>query len=323
MRSRLYRAAFLSSPIIALLISSPLFAFEKLSADKFILAYLVSIGLVFTQWLINIFAITSSISFNSKSRYFKSYLGTVILHIIFFSILDIFVQRPQSVNIIFPIFGQIAINTIILILSNNILLLLQKEKTHQENIQLKNENHEAQKIILHQQLQPHFLFNAMSVLKSLIAQQPDVAEDYIVKLSNFLRYSTVSNQQATQTLDKELNFTKDYIDLQKIRFGDALKIHLDIPANILQHSIPVFALQLLIENAIKHNKFTTAQPLMISVLYKDTYLIVTNNLNSRLSVVSTGLGLKNLNERYQLICNAPLAIEQNDQEFTVKIKVIA
>jgi two-component system, LytTR family, sensor kinase len=104
---------------------------------------------------------------------------------------------------------------------------------------LKLANLEAQKQTLMQQLQPHFLFNALNTLKSLISASPNDAEDYTMKLSDFLRYSIQAKNNDVISLEDELQFTHDYVNLQKVRFGSALRVQIEIESELMQKKVPV------------------------------------------------------------------------------------
>ena len=181
---------------------------------------------------------------------------------------------------------------------------------------------EAQKQVLMQQLNPHFLFNALSVLKSLIKEDADVAEDYSIKLSDFLRYSVESHKTELVRLSDELKFVKDYIELQKVRFENAFNFTLHIPNDKLNDKIPVFALQTLIENAFKHNYFTEKKPLNIHISYENEKIVVSNNKLLNKMAEKTETGLTNLNRRYELITGKVIEVIETEEAFCVKIPLI-
>jgi two-component system, LytTR family, sensor kinase len=230
--------------------------------------------------------------------------------------------KPADVNVFTPLIPAIAINTLILILSNSIILQFQKESAELEIERLKVNNLEAQKLILLQQLQPHFLFNALSTLKSLISENPTNAEDYTVRLSDFLRYSVQAKNNEVVSLAEELTFTNNYIQLQKVRFGDSFQCPIDIPEQYLSKKIPVYALQTLVENAIKHNSFTDKKPLLIRVSVERNRIKVSNNLLPKTLQTPSGTGLENLNQRYKLITDKEIEIVKTETEFTLYIDLI-
>jgi LytS/YehU family sensor histidine kinase len=152
-----------------------------------------------------------------------------------------------------------------------------------------------------------------------------LAENYLVKLSEFLRFSISHNEQNVVPLHEELKFSLYYLEMQKIRFRDALIFTVDIPdKQLLNASLPVFSLQLTLENAIKHNKLTQEQPLSITMRYVEPgWLLVENNIHEKLSSdPASGIGLKNLSDRYKLLVHDDIRIDNDIDFFRVYLKII-
>ena len=204
------------------------------------------------------------------------------------------------------------------------LLKDKKLKVDLENAQLKVKNAEAMYQQLKQQIHPHFLFNSLNVLKTLIKKNPDLAEDYLIKLSDFLRISILSKDLNIVRIADEISMCINYLEMQKVRFGEALKYEIRLSQDTIKtKNLPIFALQTLIENAIKHNSLTDISPLLIKIFEEEDLLVVTNNIQLKLSnEVSTGMGLANLGERYKILSGDELIIRINKEIFTVKIKMI-
>ncbi len=227
-----------------------------------------------------------------------------------------------------PFFGAIFTNTFILFIQEFVLLREKKSKIELENTQLKIEKAEAYNQQLKQHIHPHFLFNSLSILKSLIQEAPDVAEEYVVRLSDFLRVSISSISSTSSNVVKlqdELKICEDYLAMQKIRFGVGLQINFRIPDNVAASGyVPGFSLQLLLENAIKHNALTSETPLQISVYESSGWISVENNIQEKLSVKeTTNSGLKNLSKRYQIISGQDIRIDRDDRIFRVTIKILS
>jgi two-component system, LytTR family, sensor kinase len=217
----------------------------------------------------------------------------------------------------------ISVNTVVLIIQGLALLLEKKNLIESENVQLKIKNIEASNQQLKQQLHPHFLFNSLSTLKTLIKKNPDHAEEYLMKLSDFLRASISNENTNTVSLKEELKLCHDYLDMQKIRFGDALKFEVNIPEEKNTGFVPLFSLQLLLENAIKHNSLTDETPLFIKIFYENERIVVSNNRKKKFSTLTnTGMGLANLSERYKIISGDELIIYETDTTFSVSIKIL-
>jgi PAS domain S-box-containing protein len=191
-------------------------------------------------------------------------------------------------------------------------------------INLQKENLQSQYEVLKQQVNPHFLFNSLNVLTSLIKIEPDLAEKFSEQLSKVYRYVLENKDNELVDLNTELNFLEAYIFLLNIRFMDKLEVRVNISESRRYDKIIPLAMQLLIENAIKHNIMSRSNPLLIDIFIDDcNYLNVINNLQKRPSmVVSTGIGLKNILNRYQLL-NLPMPLfEKTETQFIAKIHLV-
>jgi hypothetical protein len=200
-------------------------------------------------------------------------------------------------------------------------------KAKEDQIQLeklKRENAIAQYLNLRSQIEPHFLFNSLSVLSSIIYEDVNLASEFILRLSRMLRYVIEKNEFMLVRLKDEIAFTEDYLFLIKTRFEEGILFENNVNKSILNTSyIPPATLQLLIENAIKHNKFTKEQPLRIKILNKDDTLVITNNINRRKDFQnSTKQGLDNLVRRYSHLSDHPVVINQTENEFKVVIPIL-
>ena len=321
LKNRLKRIAVITSPIIAAYGVAPIFLLKSVDTIPLIIAFLSLTLLIGFIWWINIFLIANSIS--SRARYIISYSATFILQTLVLTLLPQFPDQQNISDFLFySILSTVAINTIILIIINSELLKRNKDLAEFEIQNLKVANLEAQKQVLLQQLQPHFLFNALSTLKSLINENPEKAEEYSIHLSEFLRYSVHANQNDLVKLERECEFTKDFLNLQQVRFGNALQWTINIDQSEYQKFIPVLSLQTVVENAIKHNAFTEKKPLNISIVSTDSKLIVRNDKSSKPISIKSGIGLKNLSERYNFFTNNGLEFEEDENSFTVHLKLI-
>lgn len=200
-----------------------------------------------------------------------------------------------------------------------------KIKTDLENAALKITNAQAANQLLRQQIHPHFLFNALSTIKSLIYKQPDVAANYVVRLSSFLRASISATQAKTETLKEEIRLSLDYLELQKIRLGNALEYTIDVEEKyLLTTCLPVFALQSLVENAVKHNLHSEASPLTISITVNDGIITVKNSYNPHYNQQnSLGSGLNNLSERYSYLSGEKISFYNDELSFYVSLHLIS
>jgi len=228
-----------------------------------------------------------------------------------------------SFQLLIMVFVIVSINTVVLIIQELVMLNEKKTRIETENFQLKIKNMEAANLKLKQQLQPHFLFNSLNVLKTLIKKQPDQAETYLKQLSDFLRASVSFDSANNVKFEDELKLSMDYIEMQKIRFKNAIHYEIDIPDSLRDGLLPLFSIQLLLENAIKHNAFTKDSPLFIKVSYHDGWIKVSNNIQQKTAMEpSSGMGLTNLSERYRILSGDEINIESTDSEFSVSIKIL-
>ena len=330
---RFIKIALISSPIIALYGITPFYVINKALSSFILLAGFMMLLNVLIFWLINI----SIIRFSGTEKRWKWYIFSYAFVFTFHALL-IFLRQTlpppafivegelsirRDILIVYPFVSLLAINSIILIICNSILIT-QKNKDAEIEIQkLKVSNLEAQKQVLLQQIQPHFLFNTLSVLKSLIRENPDEAENYSIKLSEFMRYSLQVHKCDLVSVEEELKFTNDYIDLQKVRFESSVTFDVNIPQDVYKMQIPAYALQTLVENAIKHNAFTEKKPLHIKINYTgENAILVSNNKMPAKAVETTGMGLSNLNQRYRIIANKEIEITDTEDKFMAKVHLL-
>ncbi len=339
---KFYVIAILSSILIGTLSIATHAILHPISiAESSKIGFLLTL-IVFIFWLINITLIYSSRKyFNNK---FPTYIRYILSYIICFTLVVItrFLLMPSNSsnestdNFIlhnsgisfgrgFAIFILgIAFNAIVLLILDLILLRDKKTLFELENAELKIKNVEATNQKLKQQIHPHFLFNSLNTLKTLINKNSDQAEDYLIKLSDFLRVSISSDIPNIVKLSDEIKICQDYLEMQKMRFGEVLQYTINIPKEIQNSKfVPIFSLLPLLENAIKHNKLTTDLPLKIQIEYSKGSIITTNNIEPKLSSEpSTGLGLKNLAERYKILTGNEIIVNNRNNVFTVNVKTL-
>jgi sensor histidine kinase YesM len=193
--------------------------------------------------------------------------------------------------------------------------LRREQKLREENLIFQNET-------LKNQVNPHFLFNSLNTLSSLVATQPEVAEEFIGRLSSIYRYILEYSSKDKVPLSTEIDFIEDYFFLHKIRDDGKIQLQINVDENDNSKILPV-SLQILIENAIKHNKATRESPLIISIFIENKYIVVKNNLQKMAVLLnSTQIGLRNLSQRVILVTGKALIIEETSTEFTVKIPLL-
>ncbi len=176
---------------------------------------------------------------------------------------------------------------------------------------------------LKNQLDPHFLFNSLNVLTSLIEESPENAQEFTTGLSKVYRYVLEQKNKDLVTVDEELDFAKTYMSLLKMRFEDSIVFTIPERASNPESKVVPLSLQLLLENAVKHNTVTAKKPLHISIYEKQGNLIVENTLQPKQIVKkSSGVGLNNINQRYKLLTDRKVLINQENGKFAVAIPML-
>lgn len=197
------------------------------------------------------------------------------------------------------------------------------KQTQIEAERLKKESIEAQFEALRNQVNPHFMFNCFNVLSNLVYKDPDVSAQFIAQLSNVYRYLLQSQQKKVVTLQEELSFIESYLYLLKMRHGDNLIVDKRIAAEPENFYVAPASLQMLIENAIKHNIVSKNNPLTIRLYSEKEAIVVANNLQEKeIREESTQRGLQNIKSRYRLLSNAQVLIEKTASEFRVTIPLL-
>lgn len=193
------------------------------------------------------------------------------------------------------------------------LSLIEQERLRQENLIAKVES-------LKKQLDPHFLFNSLSVLSGVIYQDPILADRFITKLGQVYRYVLEHNDELRVSLNKEIIFVQAYCFLLNVRFLNKVTLHIQsVSENV--YVLPM-SIQLLVENAVKHNRISDDRPLTLTIYEADGFLWIENNLNRKPADNSTGIGLKNLEARYKYVTGRSLSIEETTNIFRVGLPLM-
>jgi two-component system LytT family sensor kinase len=194
--------------------------------------------------------------------------------------------------------------------------LVLNEKLEREKSQVQFDN-------LKNQLNPHFLFNALTSLNSLIFEDQVLASQFLQQLSKVYRYVLQNKDKTMVTLDTELSFINHYVSLLKTRFKESLLIEFNIPEEARSRAIVPVTLQILIENALKHNVVDRTKPLSIHISVNGDYLEVANNLQEKKLVENSNqLGLENLKTLYRFLSEKPLIMDKDGERFSVKVPLI-
>lgn len=219
--------------------------------------------------------------------------------------------------------------SIVIVLTAFYLTISERAFRQLKDVQLKAERLEKEALLsqfgaLKSQLSPHFLFNSLSILTSLIHEDVDLSEQFIKRLSRAYRYILEQRDQELVSLATELDFIRSYTFLLKIRFENKFEVMIDVPQTTQQqYRIAPLTLQLLVENAVKHNRMSNQEPLTVRIYTEQDWLLVDNPLQARdYPEPSTGVGLSNIVNRYALLTDQPVWFGEQQGSFVVKIPLL-
>lgn len=205
----------------------------------------------------------------------------------------------------------------------HLLLKIERTKLKEQNLQLENENIIVQFETLKNQVSPHFLFNSLNALAAMISTNPIKAVEFTNEFSKIFRNTLELKDRHLLTLSEELQHVNAYLSLQKMRFNENLIINISIPSDKMKDYLPPFSLQMVIENAVKHNIITSGQPLKIDIGIESGFLVVKNNLQMRKFVEdSTKTGIRNIRSRYKYVTTLEPVFEIRNQEYHVELPLI-
>jgi sensor histidine kinase YesM len=277
---------------------------------------------------------TRSIKVSFLKIDFNSFWQRLLLSIVVFIIIDrlllrfhMLLFRPHTNEQLFRLLFNInmVIAVIMTILFAQIFRLLENNyRIRLSNASLLKTNAETRFEVLKNQVNPHFLFNSLNTINSLIVTDQQAAVNYVNNMSDVYRYVLKSHEVNSIQLQEELRFIAAYTEMLKGRYGNKMHIAVNISPSYLLHRVPPMALQILIENAVKHNIASQSKPLHIRIFANEAAgLIVENNLQKRNNPEpSTGVGLQNLNLRCKYLSNHHLTIQQTQTSFSVTIPLI-
>lgn len=313
-----------SSIALAILASIPkLFDADSTPGDIIINS---SITLLFSLfiWYYNIYSLPKFSSQRTNTNLFNwKLLLSVILGILIMIILvighqELFQISKMDAPIMFELRG-VLINLIVYMFLH---LLFQNYQTQQMRVELERTisvNLGAQYELLKQQVNPHFLFNSLNTLKSMVDIQDPQSSDFILKLSDFYRFTLESRKLDLIPLREELQILDSYVYLLKARFEEGFVLENQVDQRQYDSAVPPFTLQLLIENCIKHNVVSLDKPLHIKLYTEGDFLVIENQIQLKRGVLSTGVGLDNINQRFMHLIHKEIEIEKNETTFKVKI----
>ena len=271
---------------------------------------------------------------DTQKRLWSGAIGSFIITMIVYGFIRYLLYGYFTGNFsITSFFGNENISNYLIALVITVIVILSIHAFHFYNALQKREVKE-QKIIagtasarfdaLKNQLDPHFLFNSLNVLTSLIEEAPDQAQKFTTSLSKVYRYVLEQKNKDLVTVNDELDFARTYVRLLKMRFEDSIVFDIPDKATDDDAKIIPLSLQLLLENAVKHNVVTSTRPLHISVYEENGNLVVKNNLQEKQVVKkSSGVGLQNIKQRYNILSNREVSIQKSSKDFSVALPILS
>jgi uncharacterized membrane-anchored protein YhcB (DUF1043 family) len=256
---------------------------------------------------------------------FLTVISVFLLNHFFFSLLNIIDPEPRSRGYHDEfVYRNFFVSGLVIGCVLIIRLIRQKQSVQLENEALRREALQRQFESLKNQLSPHFLFNSLTALKTLINEAPETAQNYINNLSKALRYTLQSNEKRLVTLREEMDFTESYLYLIKMRYDMNLRLIIDINDMYSEYNLPPLTIQTLVENAVKHNEISKRRPLTITIRTdENANMVVRNNIQRKITEEEgTGIGLTNLSKQFHILLGKEISISNENDEFTVMIPLL-
>lgn len=321
-------AIWLSSIILGVLSSVPQLASHEFNMAEASVNAAITAAFSVVMWYFNIYMLSRDDGKRKKNiSYFKllkslafglvvmlglAYIQQLILsHVNFGPVMLMIEVRGILINLVFYMF---------------LNLLQQNYENQHVNMELeriKNDNLGAQYELLKQQINPHFLFNSLTTLKAMVETGDEQSVDFILKLSNFYRYTLESRKLDLISLHQEMEILNAFLFLQKARFAEGFTFTSSLDDKVLETLIPPFTLQLLVENCLKHNVVSLNKPLHIRLFQLEDFIVVENEIQPKSdNNDSLGVGLKNIEQRYSHLSEKKVEIVNDQRVFIIKLPLI-
>jgi len=320
---------WISSIVLGLLSSVPQLAAHQFNAAEAIVNAALTGTFAVVMWYVNIYVLSRHGQKGRQQSISYSNLMTTLLFGMVVMLVLAWIQQLILSNINFgPAMLMVEVRGILinLVFYMFLNLLQQNYENQQVNIELeriKNDNLGAQYELLKQQINPHFLFNSLSTLKSMVETSDKDTVDFVLKLSNFYRFTLESRKLDLIHVHEEVDILNAYLFLQKARFDEGFTFTNSLTEKTLNTLIPPFTLQLLVENCIKHNVVSLDRPLHIKLYEEDDQIVVENQIQLKTGENnSLGVGLKNIDLRYSHLMDKHVNIVDDKKAFKVKLPFI-
>lgn len=218
--------------------------------------------------------------------------------------------------------GFVVVNIFLTFLHEGVSRFDKYKVTIKETEQLKKEYMQSQLLGLKSQMNPHFLFNSLNTLSSLINEAPQKGEEFLDHMTKVYRYLLRNNEEQLVSLETELTFLKSYYFLLKARHTEGLQVDFDIPDEYLTCQIPPLTLQMILENALNGNSVSRSSPLVVTITVNDSGLEVRNSLQPKINTLADGEALENIDNKFRLLCQKELIVQNDVKERCIVLPLI-
>lgn len=318
-----------SSIVLGILCSVPQFAEHSFNLPEAVVNAALTAAFSIVMWYVNLYVMSLPSQKTAKQRFSNQRLlstfGVGIVVMFGFA----WIQQLILTHINFgPVMLMVEVRGILInLICYTFLHLLQQNYENRyislQLEQMKNDNLGAQYELLKQQVNPHFLFNSLNTLKAMVEAGDEDAVAFILKLSNFYRYTLESRKSDLITVKEEMDIVRAFLFLQNARFEGGFTFEDELDDTVLQTLIPPFTLQLLIENCLKHNIVSLEKPLHIRLYTEDGAIILENPVQLKSGDHhSLGVGLENVNLRYRHLLDKHIEISDDTHTFKIKLPLI-
>lgn len=298
---------------------------QNFSFPDFAKSFLLNLPFCILLTLLDIYIIRFTLRFERLSPALKLVVDLIITGIIVVTAsfaVNWILSNTNHVDFISQIMTSLLVGALILLCVELYMLGIRHSNDAKRLLEIEKEKARYQYEALKNQINPHFLFNCMNVMASLVYEDPDRANMFAKRLSNVYRYLLTTRTKNIVSVADELKFTNDYVFLQKIRFENNLKISIITSGTYDRRWIVPAAVQMSVENAIKHNVCNSMNPLEITIEITSDYITVSNRLNRIGGTAGTGTGIANLREQF-LGSGRDIEITETATEFIVKLPYIS
>lgn len=322
----LLRFAFSSSDALA----SPTPVSSEIYLYNFVTALIFSVVTwEMNRWVVIYFNRTYPYSRTGNKRFVKEIIlvtlvntGIYVTYILLMTLLDAS-SRPPFVFLLYGLLDRLIYGLLAAGFYEFLLFIHALRTATHEAEELKKINLAIQLESLKNQVKPHFLFNSLNTLTGLVETDTTKAVRFIAELSNVYRYLLQSSEKDLTSLSEELQFLRAYFFLLQTRFGSGIEMEIDLPAETGGWQLPPLTLQMLVENAVKHNRVSVKFPLKVTLRFEGPHwLIVSNNLQLKRNGTSTGMGLSNIAAKFRLLNQPEVQIVNSEDFFLIKVPLI-